>query len=355
MDRFNYFIYGNPTVTAEFQTLQRVPLATLSRTQERVTVPLRDRRDSCYNYDLVYRPGTSLVVADTLSRAHKPTTAAAAAVTNAHAPEMQFYEELAACSETEQIDDLHLVASETTMQKLRRAAQCDDAYRMLIAMFLFIAHSDGFENQLKTLRDLFERVKRANLKTKPSKTRICYTEVEFLGHTISSGSIRPMQTNVEKLINAPTPKTKKRVRSLLGAVGFLRKFIPNCAEILKPLKDLTGKIKPDKAVWQAEQQNAFDKVKRVLTSEREPVFKLYRRDREHVLQTDACHEQIAATLLQREEDGELHPVMYASRKLLHRKVRYAIPDKEGLAVFWAVNKFYKYLFGSRIHVFIQTD
>jgi len=27
-----------------------------------------------------------------------------------------------------------------------------------------IAHSDGFENQLKTLRDLFERVKRANLK-----------------------------------------------------------------------------------------------------------------------------------------------------------------------------------------------
>ena len=32
---------------------------------------------------------------------------------------------------------------------------------------------------------------------------------------------------------------------------------------------------------------------------------------------------------------------------------YAIPDKEGLAVFWAVNKFYKYLFGSRF--IIQTD
>ena len=55
-------------------------------------------------------------------------------------------------------------------------------------------------------------------------------------------------------------------------------------------------------MWQAEHQNAFDKVKQVLTSE--PVLKLYRRDREHVLQTDACHEQIAATLLQREEDGD---------------------------------------------------
>ena len=107
------------------------------------------------------------------------------------------------------------------------------------------AHSDGFENQLKTLRDLFERVKCTNLKIKPSKTRICYTEVEFLGHTISSGSIRPMQTNVEKLISAPTPKTKKGVRSLLGAVGFLQKFIPNCAEILKPLTQiLLVKISP---------------------------------------------------------------------------------------------------------------
>jgi len=100
---------------------------------------------------------------------------------------------------------------------------------------------------LKTLRDLFERVKRANLKIKPSKTRTCYTEVEFLGHTISSGSIR-----VEKLINAPTPKTKKSVRSLLGAVGFLGKFIPNCAEILKTLTDLTGKNNSHKVVWQTE-------------------------------------------------------------------------------------------------------
>ena len=79
-------------------------------------------------------------------------------------------------------------------------------------------------------------------------------------------------------------------------------------------------------MWQAEHQNAFDKVKQVLTSE--PVLKLYRRDRDHVLQTDACHEPIAATLLQREDDGELHPVIYASRKLLPREVRYAIPDKE---------------------------
>ena len=35
---------------------------------------------------------------------------------------------------------------------------------------------------MKILRDLFERVRRANLKIKPSKTKFCYPEVEFLGH-----------------------------------------------------------------------------------------------------------------------------------------------------------------------------
>jgi len=129
-----------------------------------------------------------------------------------------------------------------------------------------IAHSDGFEHQMKTLRDLFERVRCANLKIKPSKTRFCYSEVEFLGHIISRGSIKPMQTNVEKIVNAPTPKTKKGIRSLLGAVGFLRKFIPDCAGILKPLTELTGKNKPKKIVWQAEHQEAFDKVKQIITS-----------------------------------------------------------------------------------------
>jgi len=42
-----------------------------------------------------------------------------------------------------------------------------------------IAHSDGFENQLKTLRELFECVKRANLKIKPSKQEFATLKLNF--------------------------------------------------------------------------------------------------------------------------------------------------------------------------------
>jgi len=62
------------------------------------------------------------------------------------------------------------------------------------------------------------------------------------------------------------------------------------------------------------------------------------KGKQHVLQTDACNDQIGATLLQTENDGELYPVMYASRKLLPREPRYAICE-EALSVFLAVHKF----------------
>jgi len=63
------------------------------------------------------------------------------------------------------------------------------------------------------------------------------------------------------------------------------------------------------------------------------VLKLYQKGKKHVLQTAASNEQIGATLMQREEDGNLYPVMHASKKLLPRETRYGIPEKEALAVF----------------------
>ena len=46
-----------------------------------------------------------------------------------------------------------------------------------------------------TLGDLSQRVRNANLKIKPSKTKIGYSEVQFMGHLVSQGQIRA--TNVK--------------------------------------------------------------------------------------------------------------------------------------------------------------
>ncbi|KAK7097056.1 hypothetical protein V1264_004088 [Littorina saxatilis] len=57
--------------------------------------------------------------------------------------------------------------------------------------------------------------------------------------------------------------------------------------------------------------------------------------------------------LQPDDDDVLHPVLYASRKLLERETRYSTVERECLALVWAVDKFHRYLFGS--HFFVETD
>ena len=131
--------------------------------------------------------------------------------------------------------------------------------------------------------------------------------------------MRPTQENIEKILNAPIPRTKKGVRSLCGMVNWLRKFIPGAARLLKPLTDLTSKRHSDVVEWGSEQQEAWDEVKKVLTTQ--PVLTLYDSCKEHVLMTDASDNFVGGVMMQREDDGNLHPVMYASRKCVDRETR----------------------------------
>lgn len=48
-------------------------------------------------------------------------------------------------------------------------------------------HTSDFPQHLKTLREIFERVKYAKLTITPGKIELCLTVMNFLEHTISNG------------------------------------------------------------------------------------------------------------------------------------------------------------------------
>jgi len=52
-------------------------------------------------------------------------------------------------------------------------------------------------------------------------------------------------------------------------------------------------------------------------------------------------------------DEFLVKIVNSTRSLVPREVRYAIPEKEALAIFWGIQKFYKYFYGTKFT--IQTD
>ena len=213
-----------------------------------------------------------------------------------------------------------------------------------------LGHTKTWEHHVQILRDFFDRVRRANLTLRPSKCKIGFGEVDFLGHTINGPFIGPRAQSVNKIQDIPKPDNKKACRSLIGAVNFYRRYIPNCAELLAPITDLTKNRAPNQVHWGEAQEKAFVDVKRILSSG--PILKLPDLSKVFILQTDASNLGMGACLMQ-EHDGKRHPVMYASKKFLPRERNYSVGEREALAIVWAVSKFHQYLYGT--HFILESD
>ncbi|GFO02230.1 Zinc finger protein [Plakobranchus ocellatus] len=174
--------------------------------------------------------------------------------------------------------------------------------------------------------------------------------VDFLGHSLGRGAIGLQDENVEKVWDAPRPKTKREVRAFLGLIGYYKEFVPNFAAVSAPLSDLVRKGQPNVVNWDDSQERAYNSLKVAVTSK--PVLQLPDVNKKFVLRTDASDRGLGAALMQ-ENEGTLFPVAYASKKLTDRERKYSVTEIEALAIVWGVKKFSLYLYGT---VFtLQTD
>ena len=213
-----------------------------------------------------------------------------------------------------------------------------------------LIHTRSWEEHVRVLHEVFTRIQKAGLTLKAAKCHIGYKHIEYVGHHVGQGVIRPLAHNLEKILKAPRPMTKRDVRSFVGLASYYRKHINHFANLMSSLTDLTLKDKPNKVEWTEVHEKAFQEIKDLLCSA--PILQMPDCSKPFILQVDACDEGIGAALFQ-EVDGEMLPIGYASRKLLDREKKYAIMEKECLAVVYAVKHFHQYLYGSQF--ILQTD
>uniref|UniRef100_A0A669EG75 Gypsy retrotransposon integrase-like protein 1 n=1 Tax=Oreochromis niloticus TaxID=8128 RepID=A0A669EG75_ORENI len=213
-----------------------------------------------------------------------------------------------------------------------------------------VVFSETWEDHVQHLSDVFQRIKRAGLVINAHKCHIAKSEVEYLGYVIGGGVIRPQVSKIEALRAYPPPTTKRKVKSFLGLAGWYRRFIPNFSARAAVLSDLTRKSSPTKVKWTAECDAAFVDLKNCLCSE--PVLQCPDFTQPFTLQTDASGEGLGAVLLQGEGENK-RPVVYISRKLFPREMKYSTIEKEALAIKWALDTLKYYLMGDEF--VLETD
>ncbi|XP_077508305.1 uncharacterized protein LOC144119604 [Amblyomma americanum] len=210
--------------------------------------------------------------------------------------------------------------------------------------------TESWQDHMTALSLALARIRAAGLTIHPKKCHLGFEELSFLGHTIGRGSLGPMKAILGKIRDSPRPKTKRQVRAFLGLSGYYREFIPNYSSVAAPLTDLTKKLMPNTVKWGDREQHAFTELKRLLSEP--PILQVADFKKDFVLRTDASDQGLGAVLLQGKE-GVLHPVAYASRKLLQRERAYSAVEKEGLAIVWAIKRFNFFLYGRKFT--LQTD
>ena len=94
---------------------------------------------------------------------------------------------------------------------------------------------------VKTIRALFERLRKHNLKLSPSKARLGATDADFLSHSISPAGVRPNAEKLSALTLMPMPRDLKQLRSLLGGLSYYRKFLPDMSKWIRPVTALLEK------------------------------------------------------------------------------------------------------------------
>ena len=74
-----------------------------------------------------------------------------------------------------------------------------------------LIHTSSFEQHIETLKLVFNALRDYGLTAKPSKLSIAFSEVEFLGHMITHGHIRPADEKIGRMLALSVPKNKKEV------------------------------------------------------------------------------------------------------------------------------------------------
>ena len=209
-----------------------------------------------------------------------------------------------------------------------------------------LIYSPDVPTHLVHMRQLFQRLREADLKLNREKCNFFKSHIQYLGHLISGEGIKPLPEKLESIKEMPPPTTPKEVKQFLGLIGYYRKFVPRFADVARPLTNLTRLDQPFE--WSDKCQASFELLKEALI--KEPILRFPDPNKPYTLYTDASKYAWSCVLTQQythDMDNKQtvvnHPITYVSGLFKGSQLNWAALTKEAYAIYMSIKKLTYYL------------
>jgi hypothetical protein len=193
----------------------------------------------------------------------------------------------------------------------------------------------------KHLQEVFDRLRKYQIKLNGLKCQFAVNNVKFIGHSITKAGIGPDSEKVRSMLEYPRPSNTKSLKSFLGMMQFYKRYILHFSKIAAPLNYLLRRDTP--WIWDEECENAFQQLR--LGLKNAPILSYPSGDpnAKLVLTCDASTKALGFYLSERYPDGTEKLLGAGGRMLRDAEQRYTITEIEALSIVTACKEYRHYL------------
>lgn len=222
---------------------------------------------------------------------------------------------------------------------------------VLIYLDDLLVYGKTFEEQDANLKGVLKRLEEHNVMINMKKSKFSVKSCIYLGFRIDKEGYHVTEDRIKYIKEFRCPTNLAEVRSFLGLMNFVDKFIVNRADKTIHLQKM---IRDKKFTWNEDTEREFNYLRNeALLSI--TTLRFYDSSQPCELFVDASPFGLGAILIQRDEKSTPRIVTCASKALSESEKNYPQTQREALAVVWGTERFRFYLLGKTFTIWTDGE
>jgi ribonuclease HI len=213
-----------------------------------------------------------------------------------------------------------------------------------------VVKSKTREDHFGILKKVFERCRLYKLKMNPLKCAFGVSAGKFLGFLMHQCGIDVDPARASAIATIKPPTSHKELKSFLGKLSYIRRFIPGLAAITSAFSPLLKKGAPFH--WSIKCQQAFKKVQDIMTKLSTVCAPIFGKPLRLYLVSNS--QAIGVLITQEDGSGVEQSVYYVSRALKDAESRYSGAKRSCLALIYASQRLRHYFLAHKVQLMTRS-